>query len=602
MTGREYLARGTDHAGAIGAPEVRAQLNRILQSRSFRSSERLQRFLKFAVECALEGSTDRLKESVLGRTVFDRGSEYDPRTDSIVRVESQRLRRKLREYYEVEGRADPVSIVFQPGSYVPTFANLTFAEEPTREERGEWPQTRLPNPQTVGVLPLSNQSADPEQEYFCDGITDDIIYALSCIPGLNVIGHTSVFALKGAAQDARQIGARLGAGTVVDGSVRKSGSRLKIFAEMLDTASGEVRWAGTYDRTLAGIFSVEEEIAQAVARGVRMTLAKPVSGKLIRGAPSMDAYLLYLQGRYAWNRMSEQGYQTATEIFERAISLFPSYASPYAGLADAYSYLALWGYARPRDVFSKAQQAALQALNLDPLLPHAHSSLAATTAFYEWKWKEGAGLARKAIELEPSYAFGQQIYGCCLLTLGEMNEARTCFERAIALDPLSARVHRMLGWALYLQRRPAEAEKWLEAALVLDSDQLQTRYLLAHVYLSQGRFAPALEQARQCQAEPADPLCLSVLGACLARMNHRDEALAIVAKLFRLAEASYIDPHAIAQVQIALGDTGPAIESVGRILDERAPFAVFLKLDPLFDPLRSDPRFGELASRLGMNG
>jgi len=598
MTGPEFPA-GAGQAGAVGANEVRAQLERILQSRSFRNSERLQRFLKFAVECALEGTTDHLKESVLGRTVFDRGSEYDPRTDSIVRVESQRLRKRLREYYEVEGRADPVSIVFQPGSYVPAFANLTLTDGGAREGRSDAPQARSPSPQTVAVLPLSNQSADPEQEYFCDGITDDVIYALSCISGLNVIGHTSVFALKGAAQDARQIGARLGAGTVVDGSVRKSGSRLKIFAEVLDAASGEVRWAGTYDRNLDEVFKVQEEIAQAVSRGVRMTLAPQVSGRLIRGAPNMDAYLLYLQGRYAWNRMSEHGYRAAAEIFERAISLFPLYASPYAGLADAYSYLALWGYARPREVFPKAQRSALQALSLDSLLPHAHSSLAGTTAFYEWKWKEGADLARRAIELEPSYAFGQQIYGCCLLTLGQMNEARACFERAVALDPLSARVHRTLGWALYLQRRPAEAEKWLQAALVLNSEQLQTRYLLAHVYLSQCRFAAAMEQARQCQAEPADPLCLSVLGACLARLNHRDEALAIVAKLSRLAEANYIDPHALAQVQIALGDTGSAIESVGRILEERAPFAVFLKLDPLFDPLRSDPRFGELASRLG---
>jgi adenylate cyclase len=598
VTGPEF-STGAGQAGTVGASEVRAQLNRILQSRLFRNSERLQRFLKFAVECALEGTVDQLKESVLGRTVFDRGSEYDPRTDSIVRVESQRLRKRLREYYEVEGRGDPVSIVFQPGSYVPAFAHLTIADGRAREGRGGSPETRLPNPQTVAVLPLSNQSTDPEQEYFCDGITDDIIYALSCIPGLNMIGHTSVFALKGAAQDAREIGARLGAGTVVDGSVRKSGNRLKIFAEMLDTASGEVRWAGTYDRTLDEVFKVQEEIAQAVARGVRMTLAPQVSGRLIRGAPSMDAYLLYLQGRYAWNRMSADGYRTAAEIFERAISLFPLYAAPYAGLADAYSYLALWGYARPREVFPKAQGSALQALRLDSLLPHAYSSLAGTTAFYEWKWKEGADIARRAIELEPSYAFGQQIYGCCLLALGEMNEARGCFERAVALDPLSARVHRMLGWAFYLQRRPSDAEKWLQAALLLDGEQLQTRYLLAHVYLSQGRFAAAMEQARQCQAEPVDPLCLSVLGACLARLNHRDEALAIVAKLFRLAAANYIDPHAIAQIQIALGDIGPAIESVDRILDERAPFAVFLKLDPLFDPLRLDPRFGQLASRLG---
>jgi TolB-like protein len=263
----DFSGGSTVDIGNVADRDVRAQLDRILQSRAFRNSERLQRFLKFAVECALEGTVDRLKESLLGRMVFDRGSKYDPRTDSIVRVESQRLRKKLREYYEVEGRADPVSIVFQAGSYVPTFAYLTSVCHRRRQTPGEEPEARLLNRQTVAVVPLSNLSADPDQEYFCDGITDDIIYALSRIPGLNVIGRTSVFALKGAAEDVREVGTRLGAGTIIDGSIRKSGNRLKIFVEILDVASGEVRWAETYARTLDGLFTLEEEIAQASCTG-----------------------------------------------------------------------------------------------------------------------------------------------------------------------------------------------------------------------------------------------------------------------------------------------------------------------------------------------
>ncbi len=594
------MKRTTEHTGNVAERDIRAQLDRILRSRAFRNSERLQRFLKFAVECAVEGTFDQLKESLLGRVVFDRGSKYDPRTDSIVRVESQRLRKKLREYYEDEGRADPVSIVFKAGSYVPTFVDLTSVFGRGRQTPSKEPETRLPNRQTVAVLPLSNLSADPEQEYFCDGITDDIIYALSRIPGLNVIGHTSVFALKGAAEDVREIGARLGAGTIVDGSIRKSGNRLKIFAEILDVVSGEVRWAETYARTLDGLFALEEEIAQAVARALQIALASPASSWVIRGAPNMGAYLLNLQGRCAWNRMSADGYRTAAEIFERAISLFPEYAPPYAGLADAYLYLALWGHARPCEVFPKAQRSALQALNLNSFLPHAHSALAAATALYEWKWEEGASLARKAIELEPSYSFGQQIYGWCLLALGESEQAVACFERSVALDPLSVRAHRTLGWTLHVQRQPSKAEKWIEAALVLDHEPVETHYLLAQVYLSERRFEAALEQAQQCQTTPPDPLSLGLLGACLAGLNHRNEALEILAKLSRLAEAGYVDPNSIAQVQIALNDTDSAIKSVGRILDERVPFAFFIKLDPVFDPLRPDARFSDLILRLGI--
>jgi serine/threonine-protein kinase len=493
-----------------------------------------------------------------------------------------------------------VSIVFKAGSYVPTFAYLTSVDDRRRQTPGEEPEARLLNRQTVAVLPLSNLSADPEQEYFCDGITDDIIYALSRIPGLNVIGHTSVFALKGAAEDIREIGTRLGAGTIVDGSIRKSGNRLKIFAEILDVASGEVRWAETYARTLDGLFTLEEEIAQAVARALQVTLASSASSWVTRGAPNMGAYLLYLQGLYTWNRMSADGYRTAAEIFERAISLFPEYAPPYAGLADAYLCLALWGHERPCEVFPKAQRSALQALNLNSFLPHAHSALAAATALYEWKWEEGAGLARRAIELEPSYSFGQQIYGWCLLARGESDQAVACFERSVALDPLSARAHRTLGWALHIQRQPSNAEKWIEAALVLHREPVETRYLLAQVYLSDRRFEAALEQARQCQTDPPYPLSLGVLGACLACLNHRNEALEILAKLSRLAEAGYVDPNALAQVQIALNDTDSAITSVGRILDERVPFAFFIKLDPEFDPLRPDARFSDLVLRLGI--
>lgn len=595
-----HAKHGPEISALVGAEDIRTAVGRVLQSRGFRHSERLQRLLKFAVECALQGTVDQLKESVLGRVVFDRGSKYDPRTDSIVRVESVRLRKRLREYYDGEGRNDPVSIILQPGSYVPTFRHVAEAPADSRETQGKLLEQPLPRPSTVAVLPLSNLCTDPDQEYLCDGITDEIIYALSCIRGLTVIGHTSVFALKDALLDAREIGFRLGAGTVVGGSVRKAGSRVKIFAEVLDAASGEVRWAETFDRTIDEIFSVEEEIAQAVTRVLQVTLAPHFSPWLTRGAPDMNAYLLYLQGRHEWNRMTATGYSSAVAIFERAISSYPTYAPPFAGLADAYSYLAFWGYARPHDVFPKAQHAALRALALDSSLPHANCALAAVKLFYEWKWDEAVDLAGRATELEPSHAFGHQIYGCCLLARGEMKQASRCFERAVTLDPLSVTAHRLLGWALHLQRRPSDAEKWLQAALVLDRESLHTHYLLAHVYLSEGRFETALEQARQCQTHPPNPLGAGVLGACLARLNRRDEARAVLSELAQLSEAGYIDPYTIGQVHIALNDLDRAIESVERVLDERAPFAFSLKLDPGLDPLRPDPRFAELVARLGI--
>jgi adenylate cyclase len=582
-------------AGDVSECEVRAQVDRILQSGAFKNSESLQRFLKFAVECVLHGTTDQLKESVLGRVVFDRGSEFDPRSDSIVPVEAQRLRRRIQEYYEIDGRDDPVAIKFHPGSYAPTFAHTVEQRGP-----GGMPETHPLNPQTVAVLPLHNQSGDPEQAYFCDGITDDIIYALSRIPGLSAIGHASVFALKGVELDARDVGVKLGAGTVVDGSVRKSGNRLKIFTEMLDAMTGEVLWAQTYERPIDDILAVGAEIAEAVARALRMTLAPPVSRGLIRSAPNMDAYLLYVRGRQAWNRMSAEGYRTAAEILERTTSMFPSYASAYVGLADAYAHLALWGLARPREVFPKALRAVQRALKLDPSLPQAYSSLAAATAFYEWKWEEGLAYARTATELEPCYSFGQHVYGKCLLARGETGEAREYFQRAVDLDPLSVREHRSLAWTLFLARRFASAEQWLRAALVLDREPVETHCILAQLYICQRRFAAALDQAERAQTDPPDPLGLSLFGACLAYLNRHEEALKIAATLSQMAEAGYVQAHAIARLHIALGNVDQAIESVARSLDEREPVSAFLKLDPGFDSLRGDARFNKLVSRLGL--
>ena len=523
-----------DTVNSVSPPEIDGQLDRIFKSPGFRNSQRLRRFLEFTVRCVVSGTTDQIKESVIGRTVFDRGSSYDPRIDSIVRVESQRLRRKLAEYYATDGRRDLVSIAFQPGSYIPVLSYT--GSEHTSQYDGEGATSGL-SPQTIAVLPLDNQSSDPEQEYFCDGVTEEIIFALSTIPGLSVIGRTSVFALKGLSRDARKTGARLSAGTVVSGSVRKAGNRLRIFVEMVDAGTGEVRWVKNFDRVTAdNLFEIEEEIAHSISRILQKSLAPTMSRRIVSGAPNMDAYLLYLEGRHRWNAMNVAGYRSAIDIFEHAISLFPSYAALYAGLADAHSHLAVWGGARPREAFPKAEQAARQALQLNPLLPHAYSALATAQAFYQWKWEEGTGLAKKATEMEPSYAFGQQIYGLCLSAKGQLDDARACFERAVALDPLSQRANRLLGSALYLERRFSGAEKWLEAALTFDAQSLYTRYLLVQVYLNQHRYDDALNLARSCVTDPPDPLESWVhSGACFGYMGRKQEAEALVARIAALA-------------------------------------------------------------------
>jgi TolB-like protein len=560
--------------GDIPKREINDQLTRILKSRLFKNAELLQRFLTYAVESTLSGAAHRLKESVLSRAVFDRGEDFDPQKDSIVRTESVQLGRKLRAYYETEGKKDPLIIQFTEGSYVPTFARA---------------QTQRPlRSRTVAVLPFANQSGDPEQDYFCDGITDDIIYALSSIPGLNVIGRTSVYAFRG--WDARDAGAQLGAGSVVDGTVRKTGSRVKIFAKMIDTATGDVRWAESFERPMSDVFLVQVEVAKSIARTLH---TRSSLRRLIRDAPNMDAYLLFLRGRSAWSLAREDGYRRAAEIFERAVSLFPSYASAHASLSDAYVRLALWGYSRPLDVLPKALRAAETALKLDPFLPHAHSTFAISKVWSQWRWKEGIADAHKAIELSPSYPFGQQVYGMTLLQ-EEEEEALECFEHAVILDPLSVGAHRILGYALYLVRQFASADHWLLAAEAIQ-ETAETSILLARSYLYQMRVHAALDEAKLAQVHPAG---LSVLGACLAHLGRREEALNILAELSRIAETRWVQPQSFARIHLALGDMDRAMEFLIKSLDERELFSLFLKLDPEFDPLRGDPRFDELVARI----
>jgi serine/threonine-protein kinase len=592
------VAGSRDSKDASSAPippaEVQDQMNRVLASPEFRRSTRLQRFLRLAVERTLAGEVDLLKEYIVGREVFDRGTDYDPSVDSIVRVEAQRLRRKLREYYQTHGRKDPILIAFQSGGYVPAFARVAHPDPaPVAAEPERVVTLTRPNPRTVAVLPFSNLSPEPEQEYFCDGITEDIINAISSIPKLQVIGRTSLFALK-RIEDPHEIGLRLGAGTIIEGTVRKAGELLRVSARILDSGNRKVRWSQVFDRKTSDVFSIENEIAHAIARALRAGWQP----EWILKAPSTEAYILYLKGRQAWNQMSLKGYQSAIEQFNRAISLYPDFAAPYAGLADVHTWLALWGMMRPREALPRGKQAALEALRLDPESAQAYSSLGAAKFLFDWDWQQSLVLLKRALELQPGYLDGLQIYGTCLVFLGRFEEARASLEQAVHLDPLSFRMNRTLGTLCYLQGRANEAERWLEAAIALEPDSVESHYLLARLHLQQRRFDAAVNEALKCREDPSSALALGILGVALMRQGDKAGALSTVERLSELSLVGYVDPLASALVHVALGNSDAALECLGNSLMERSPAVLLLNVDPLFDEIRPDPRFQDLVSSL----
>jgi tetratricopeptide (TPR) repeat protein len=342
------------------------------------------------------------------------------------------------------------------------------------------------------------------------------------------------------------------------------------------------------------VFSIENEIARSIAHALRAVWLP----EWIHEPPSTEAYVLYLKGRQAWNQMSQKGYQSAIGHFSRAISLYPDFAAPYAGLADVHTWLALWGMMRPREALLRCKHAALEALRLDPASAQAHSSLAAAKFFFDWDWQESMVLSKRALDLQPCYLDGLHIHGTCLFFLGRFEEARAFLEPALQLDPLSFRMNRTLGTLCYLQGRANEAERWLEAAIALEPDSAESHYLLARLHLQQGRYDAACNEVLKCQKNPSNALAWGILGVALARKGDKTGALSTVERLTEMSSVGYVDPLASALVHVALDNSDAALKCLGNSLVERSPHALLLNVDPLFDEIRYDPRFQNLVSSL----
>jgi TolB-like protein/tetratricopeptide (TPR) repeat protein len=547
----------------------------------------MRRFLRIAVERTLDGRTDQLKEFSIGHDVFDRGEDYDPRTDSIVRVEARRLRKKLRAYYEVEGLPDKIVIQLHPGKYIPTFSHAN--PMPVAIEK-------LLDPKTVAVLPFSNLSSDPEQSYFCDGISEDIIDALSTVRDLQVLGRGATFTLRDPAMDPREIGASLSAGTIVEGSVRKAGGMLRVSARLIDTQTGHVRWSTTVDRPETDVFAIKDEIATAITATLCDRFSAGV--RLPSPAPSIDAYALYLKGRHAANALDAEGYRIAIDYYTRAIAEFPDYAPPYSGMADVYTAMTSWSMARPSAVMPIAKRAAEEALRLDPSLAHAYTSLGWVTFCYEWNWTEGLALAQKALVLEPNYAYGHMALGAFYMVLGRISEACEKLEHSLHLNPLSIRAHRLLGLALTIEGKFEESDRRLQSARALMPDSLELAWMMAAVYLAQGRIEEGLRYAKECQTDPPVPRMLAMLAEALARVGQQKEAGEILRRIEEMSAREYIDPWAFCRMHMSLGDSGKAIHFLKSSFEERSTLALFAPFDPILKPLRTEPQFQQIIASL----
>ncbi|MCI4356317.1 MAG: tetratricopeptide repeat protein [Thermoplasmata archaeon] len=456
----------------------------------------------------------------------------------------------------------------------------------------------------LAVIPLANLSGDPRDEFFSDGLTEELISALSRVRGVRVIARTSAMRFKGRSVGIGEIAKALDVGAIVEGSVRRDGARVRVTAQLIDCASEEHLWSATYDRELSDLFAIQSDIARRIVKGLRVPLQRADAAALERSATrDIDAYTLYLEGRYQWNLRSPPSLLAAVELFHGALAKDPTFALAQSGLADSYCSLALLEFEAPSSAFPKARAAAEAALRVDPNLSEAHASLGLVRFQYERDFAGADKELRRAIELNPNYPAAHQFYADYLKAMGRFDEALREMRRALALDPVSLAINTGLGHVLYLSRQYDRAIEQYRAALALDPSFVQAHLWFGRPYLEKGMFDEAIAELRQAvELSHGSTISLAVLGHAFASAGRGPEAHEILRQLEERAKATYLPSYWIALIYTGLGETATALTWLERAADERSSWLVWIKVEPRFDRLRSDPRFELLLRRLGLAG
>jgi TolB-like protein/Flp pilus assembly protein TadD len=577
-----------DHECRPPDSEVRVQIERILKSKPFAASERLQRFLSWTVEQVLHGEAQNIKQFTIGQEVFDRGSAFDPRTDSIVRTEAQRLRRKLSEYYRGEGHPDSILVSFEAGSYVPIVKTRAGPHSRKRTEAFA-PVPVSKRPPTIAVLPFLNLTGYADQEYLCRGIAESVQARLANLPRLKIISTYSAFRFATGDQDVvANAGRELGADTIVEGSIQMVGSRIRVHTKVLDVSSGSFVWAWALDGELQDLLAIQDEIARAVAEAL---IAGLPESRRIASAPDTNAYRVYLRGRHFWNKLTVEGCEQAAECFLRTISIAPEYAEAYAALAEAYHWLIFLGARNPSRLAGMTRRLALQALRLDTNCAEGYIALAVATGIFQWRWNEAEALFRRGLELRPNYGVGYLQRAFCRLETGGLEESRSDIERALDLDPLSPRSHRGTGLLSYLKHDFANAVSAFDRALELGPDIESTHYLRGLALLGAGRTDEAIASINQSLEPSTSGMRLGALVAAYAAGDYRRKAAGLLEKLHQLFAKGSASPIAFVHAYAALGQTSKALDWLERAANERCTGLMLLKLHPLYESLRDEARF-----------
>lgn len=453
---------------------------------------------------------------------------------------------------------------------------------------------------SIAVLPFASSQSDPGSDYLGDGITDSLIQSLSQIPDLKVMSHAAVARYKDRPINPQQVGRELNVKAVLTGRLTQRGDKIEISTELVDARDTSHLWGDQYDETMSNIFNVQNEIARHIADRLRLRLTGERQKRVTRHpTESPEAYKAYLQGRYYWNKRTGEGLKKSIGFFEQAIAADPGYALAYAGLADTYALLGPYGVLPPAEAAPRARAAATKALEIDPALAEAYTSLAVVTYRYYWQWGKAEEEFRRAVELNPNYATGHEWYGEYLTIVGRFDDGLEELRKAAELDPLSLIIHNDVATSLLLARKYDRAIEEYRKTLELEPDFPLTLTLLGSAYAAKGDYGRAIPYFKKAIAIDDFADFQAFLGQAEGASGNRIEADRILAQLKAQGTRRYVSPVGIAVVYLGMGDKPQAMEWLEKGYAERADWLVYLRTEPVFDSLRSDPRFQDLLHRLG---
>lgn len=462
--------------------------------------------------------------------------------------------------------------------------------------------TKQPAIKSLAVLPLKNLSGDASQDYLADGMTDALIGTLSRIHNLRVTSRTSVMRFKDTHLSVPEIARTLQVDAIVEGSVIRDGTRIRVHAQLIRAATDEHLWSEAYDRELRDVLSLQSDVAQSIARKVEVTVTGEEHARL-SSARTVDpeAYEAYLKGRYYWNKRTADSMPKAALYFEQAISKDPGYGAAYSGLADCNSGLAWHGFMSPAEVLPKAYAAAQKAVEIDPHSAEAHASLALVLD-HKWDWAGAEVEFKRALELNPQYANAHHWYGDYLSIQGRHDEALVEAKRALELDPLNLMIGTWVGLRYYLASRYDGAIEQSQNTVDLDPNFAAAHLILGESYVQQGKHKEGLDELQKAASLSGDsPLYMAQVGVSLALAGEKKEALRAIRELQDISGKRYVSPYGVAQIYAALNDKEQTYKWLETAYRDRAVWMSYLAVDPVFDSIRSEERFRDLLRRVGLN-